>query len=185
MTRLLDHIKQVFNFKNLRNLFLIYKNLFYIFLTVSISSLVYTFNALILNFGVVWSFLSQGEFSTAMNISKTLITGFPGSTSSAVLFLIIVMSVLSGVLFSLVVFSLTNSDKKPGTETGALGSVLVASGVSGCAVCATGAVSLAGIAFSLSFLPFNGVELNVLTVFILFYAVFWYIDTVINEKCSL
>ncbi len=122
------------------------------------SFFVFSFNAAIRNYRLLFS-----EFSISLLFN--LIIGVH-STMSAISFLfLIVISMLSGIVFSLSLFLL----KRQITYSAGIGlsGIITSILTPACSSCALGLAGILGISGFLSVLPFKGLELGVLGILIL------------------
>lgn len=137
--------------------------------------------AIISNFGLVWSLFSGGNFSAAFSAAVNLVLGFPGSVEFYGLFLTVLISFLIGVNISLVLENILSGSFAL-DDSGSLLGFFVAPFASICSVCVTG-IAFAGFSISLGFLPFGGLSLSVLSVFLLIGSAFWIIEKE-NNVCQ-
>ena len=148
----------------------VFSNFRYFLLAIGIASGFYLFNVIILNFKNFTSVYPVfGLFGTlkfffisAMGLKSVI--KFHSYVS------LIIISFLIGFLFSLLVYktSLGNSgsDKKTGLF-GGIG-IFLAALAPGCAACGIGLASVLGISAGvLSFLPYEGLELSIVSIIIL------------------
>ena len=102
----------------------------------------------------------------------------------ATFLLILILSLLFGVYFSLIIFkfSLSMSMGKQGFA-GIIGSLVGAFGV-GCPTCGAFLFALIGAPLALMYLPFNGIELQILGILILILSLF-FVTKSLNGKCRI
>lgn len=157
--------------ENYHHLITVFQNWRYSILLLIIAFSFYAFNALLLNYRIVFSALKTkglGVFS----LYWSLIIGYKNTIAFHSFFTLVIISVLFGILFSLILYkTLRFSEKK---HPGFLGGLGIFLGVlaPGCAACGIGVFSLFGFgAAFITFLPFNGLELSLLAIAILTYAI--------------
>lgn len=120
--------------------------------------------ALTTNFTLIQSYLASLNFQALMSLLPSLIAGYPPTVSTAVF----TMTVITATLIGLNIALLSRVMTAQGATGGLAGSFLGLS-VSGCAACTTGVISLAGASIGLGFLPYNGLELNIISILLLGY----------------
>ena len=140
---------------------------------VGIASLTsYFLLAIMANSSIVSSYFFELNFSVLISLIPSLVAGYHNATATFVLLTTIATSVLVGINMAL----LTQVITKEGA-TGGLTGTLLSMTVSGCAACTTGVISLAGTSIGVSFLPYNGLEINILGISLLGYTALY-----ISEK---
>lgn len=98
------------------------------------------------------------------------VRGYSSTITVASVITLLTISVLFGILFSLILYKTLLFRSNDSGKTGVLATIGVFLGVlaPGCAACGIGLFSLFGLsAAALSFLPFDGLELSILAIFIL------------------
>lgn len=145
--------------------------------TIIASIIAYSLLAIISNFGLVWNFLRSGSFDVAFSTAASLVLGFPGSVEFYGFALTILISFLIGINISLVLENILSGNFTLDDSSSLFG-LVVAPFASICSVCVTG-IAFAGFSISLGFLPFEGLSLSVLSVFLLIGSAFWIIK---NDK---
>jgi len=161
---------------SLQNLSTVFSYKPYLLLTVLIAVLYYAFNAFIGNASIIFSSFSSYGFSEAALIYITLFLGYASTIKLSSFITLISISILFGVLFSLLIYRahVMKSVRNNNTKMGFLGSLGVFMGAiaPGCAACGLGIFPLLGIsAASLTFLPFGGLELSIIAIIILVFTV--------------
>ncbi|MBI4017691.1 MAG: hypothetical protein HY366_01970 [Candidatus Aenigmarchaeota archaeon] len=137
-------------------------------------ALVVAFYIFLTNVPLFAQAISSGyPLSTIINLMAALVKGIEQSAGFATAVTIFVSAVLVGVNASLLVYRVRNFgfSTKQGSST-LSGFVLGAFGA-GCPACATGALSLAGVAGGLAALPFQGWELRLLSFALLVMPIYW------------
>lgn len=132
----------------------------------------YSILALVSNYSLISTYLFTFNLSVLSSLIPSLVLGYPYSVESTIFWSTIVTAVLIGLNFSLLTQVLTAE----GATGGFTGSLLGLT-VSGCAACTTGVITLAGASIGLGFLPYNGLEFNILGIALLGYTALY-----ISEK---
>jgi len=120
--------------------------------------------AIAANSSLVSSYLFELNFPVLFSLIPSLVAGYHNATASLVVITTVTTSVLVGINMALLSQVMT----KEGATGGLAGTVLSMT-VSGCAACTTGVISLAGASIGVSFLPYNGLEINMLGIGLLGY----------------
>ncbi len=143
---------------------------FFIFLgaTIIIFSLLYYFMV---------ATVANNSFKTALMMSGV-------NYIYAAFLLILILSLLFGIYFSLVIFKLSFSMSigKQGIA-GSIGSLVGAFGV-GCPTCGAFLFALIGAPLALMYLPFRGIELQIIGIFILVISIY-FTGKSINSNCGI
>ena len=104
----------------------------------------------------------------------TLFFGFKETILFHSFISLIVISVLFGLLFSLFAYKIAIGQKSDGKEIGLFGGIgiFLAALAPGCAACGVGLASVLGIGVGiLSFLPYDGFELSLVSIGILSFSI--------------
>lgn len=106
------------------------------------------------SFQLISSYLT--DFSMLYELLPGLIANYQGTVHTSTYMLLITTSILIGANMALLLQTLSFEGiaAAPGTILGFA--------VTGCASCTTGVVSIAGASVGLGFLPYNGLEVNML-----------------------
>jgi len=161
-----------------KGLFSVWKKVFsnwkYVALTIIIALVFYSLNVFIASYGSLISLYSKLGFLGSIKLFFDFFIGFKSTTFTAVFISLIALSILLGMLFSLIAYK-TKMIKSAYRKTG----FFVTSGIflgvlaPGCAACGVGLLSLFGIsAATLTFLPYDGLELSAISAVILLVLVF-------------
>ena len=163
---------------NSKEFFSVWKKVFsnwkYITLTIIIALVFYSLNVFIKSYDSLSSLYSQIGLLGSIKLFFTFFIGFRSTTFLSVFISIILISVLLGILFGLIAYK-TKMIKSISGKTGFFATTGIFLGVlaPGCAACGIGLLSLFGIsAATLTFLPYNGLELSALSSTILLVLVF-------------
>ena len=152
----------------------IFSNRKYITLTVIIALIFYSLNVFISDYKSIISFYSQVGFFGSIKLFFAFFVGFKSTTFLSVFITLIILSILLGVLFSLIAYK-TKMIKSISGKTGGFTTAGIFLGIiaPGCAACGVGLLSVFGIgAATLAFLPFGGLELSALASVILLVLIF-------------
>jgi len=153
----------------LRELRFVWKNVFskqkYIALSIIVSILFFLANAIIVQ-------LSLGNFKLKEAIYSPLTLYYFTTTLS--FYSTITISLLTGVLLSLIVFKAKNMDSSNLTKANLISSIGVFLGalVPGCAACGVGIISFLGLTSALFYLPFKGTEISIAAILIILFAIY-------------
>ena len=156
----------------------IYGNWKYVLALVLISGFFYSLSALIQNhsYRVIIENYSLLGFLGSVKFFFTLLIGFHATVYMTSFVSIILISLLSGMLFTLIFYKTRASIKHSSKKTNSFAAVGVFMGlaVPGCAACSVGLLTLIGVSAAfLGSLPFEGLELSVLAVLVLAVSVFY------------
>jgi hypothetical protein len=142
-------------------------------LAVFVALLFYSLNVFINNWTTFFSFYSALGFFGTGKLFFTLLFGFGNTIRLSSYLSLLVTSVFFGLLFSLVVYKV-NILKVALGSAGIFASLGIFLGalVPGCVACGVGLLSLLGLSAAfLTFLPLQGLELSILSIFILSFAI--------------
>ncbi len=97
--------------------------------------------------------------------------GLTGNIIHATVILVLI-SILIGITFSLMVFKIRSRGKLKGniSKSGTLGAVIGVA-LPTCVPCGLGLLSVLGLGSAVAFLPFQGTELGILSIILLLYAI--------------
>ena len=152
----------------------VFSNWKYVASTIIIALVFYSLNVFISNYKSLISFYSQVGLLGTIKLFFTFFIGFRSTTFLTVYISLIALSILLGMLFSLIAYK-TKMIKSISRKTGFFATTGIFLGIlaPGCAACGIGLLSLFGIgAATLSFLPFKGLELSAISSVILLILVF-------------
>lgn len=158
-----------------RNLSIVFRRPKYVFLSVVIAILFYVFNVLIANFRTIIDYSKSFGFFGSLKIYYLLILGFRETVVFHSYISLVIISILFGILFSLIFYKTMVVRSIGNSKTTLLATIGIFLGVlaPGCAVCGLGLLPLLGIgAVSLRFLPYDGLELSILSIIILLVAIY-------------
>ena len=150
----------------------VFKNKNYILITLLVAILFYSLNAIISGFPEIISFYSSYSFLNALKLTFLNILGFRYKILSSSLVSLTIISVLFGILISLLTYKTKNVKKYSNSKLGPLATAGIFLGViaPGCASCGIGIASVLGLGAFLTFLPYKGIELSVLSIILLLIA---------------
>lgn len=160
------------------NIFYVWKKVFgnwrYFLLVIIIAFLFYEFNVLISSWKTIVSFYSSLGFFGVIKLIFILSWGFGGTILYHSYISLIIISLMFGVLFSLIgfkIFAKTGQSSKGVGFFGGLG-VFLGALVPGCAACGIGLAGVLGLSTAfVTFLPYEGLELSILAIGILGFAI--------------
>ena len=164
--------------KGIKELLSVWKNVFgnwkYITLAAVIGLVFYSINVLIANFSLIIYFYKENGLIQMFKFFSNLFLGFKETILFSSFIILISISVLLGILFSLIAYR-TIIIKNVAGEIGILATAGIFLGilVPGCAACGIGLLSLFGVSAAvLTFLPFKGLEISFLAIGILGFSIF-------------
>ena len=140
----------------------VFKNWKYPVIGLLIALFFYVLNVLIAGWRSLVGFYSANGLAKTLNLFYVMFVGFKDTLTLSSFISLVVISILLGMLFSMLIykahFNLAFSDKRLGVF-GGIGAFLAAF-VPSCAACGIGVASVLGIsAGALAFLPYDGIEL--------------------------
>jgi len=163
---------------NLTEITIVWKKVFrnwkYVVLTVFIAFSFYSINAIISNWKTLPAIYSSIGFFGTIEIFLILLWGFGSTIKLHSYVSLILVSILFGLLFSLIAYKTTRIKTTTG-KVGVFASVGIFIGAlaPGCAACGVGLLSLFGLSAAfITLLPFDGLELSILSIGILSFSVF-------------
>jgi len=168
------------NMKSLQNikeaLEEVYNRKMYYLYTFLVAGLMFTINALLRNYKLLFPNFSLSLFFT-------LLTGFPSTIPLASLINLIIISLLSGIVAAMSVFLVKRqiSTRAYAGFTSLLTGVLAPA----CPSCALGLLTLLGLEVFLTILPFKGVELGVLAVMVLLFSLAYLSEKIVTKVCKI
>lgn len=180
--------------KGLKQIFETWKKIFskirYLLLVIVIALIFYLTNVLIASWKTILSIYSISGFFESLKMFFNLSLGFANTIDLYSYVSLVVISILLGMLFSLIAYRTTMSlkvmDKK---STGIFASTGIFLGVlvPGCAACGMGILSALGFGvIAVNFLPFKGLEISALSILVLGFSIFKITDKISNgNSCSI
>lgn len=153
----------------------VFGNWKYSLIALFIAVFFYFLNVLIAGWRSLTDFGAINGSIKTLNFLWVLFIGFKETLTLTSFVSLIIISILLGMLFSMLIykanFNMAFSDKNLGLF-GGVGAFLAAF-VPGCAACGVGIASIFGIsAGALAFLPYDGIELSLLAIIILGITIF-------------
>ena len=152
----------------------VFSNWKYLTVTIIIALVFYSLNVLISNWSSLTGFYSTLGFFQTITFFFILFLGFKETIMFHSFVSLIVISILIGMLFSLVGYKINIGRGSVGKNVGLFGGIglFLAAFAPGCAACGVGLTSVFGIgAGVLSFLPYNGFELSLASIGILVFTI--------------
>jgi len=152
----------------------VFSNWRYIALTIIIALGFYSLNVFISDYKSFVSLYSKLGLLGSIKLFFNFFVGFKSTTFLYVFISLIALSILLGMLFSLIAYK-TKMIRSVSGKTGVFTSAGIFLGIvaPGCAACGVGILSLLGVsAATLAFLPFKGLELSAISAVILLILVF-------------
>jgi hypothetical protein len=153
----------------------VFSNWKYLLLTIIIATIFYSLNVFTSSYSSIISFYNATNFLSTLGLFFELFLGFQNTTVLHSFVSLIIISILFGILFSLIIYKTKMIKNIEKGKTGFLASVGIFLGIlaPGCAACGIGLLSVFGIgAATLSLLPFDGLEISILSILILGFVTF-------------
>ena len=153
----------------------IFSNWKYLLLLFFISFSFYSFNVLINSWSSLTNFYSLTGFSQTLKFFFILSFGFFNTIKIHSYVSLIIVSILLGILFSLITYKVSAGSVSKSRKAGVFGSVgvFLAALAPGCAACGIGLLSVLGLSATvLTVLPFEGLELSIISIGILSFSIF-------------
>ena len=148
----------------------IFTNWRYLIITLIIALAFYSINVLVSSWRSLIGFYSTLGFFQTIKFFFILFFGFKETIMFHSFISLIIISILFGMLFSLVEYKVRIGQGTGGKKVGLFGGIglFLAAFAPGCAACGVGLASALGIgAGALSFLPYGGFELSIASIGIL------------------
>jgi len=152
--------------QTVRNELFSFKSFFWILLS---SFIYFAFSTLILNYRLVFQTLT-GDYSLIYKLTliSNLLAGAWTAFSNIDFLLVIITSILVGLNVLLVTKTITKlKSQRSKLSLSVGGSTILGIVVTGCSSCGFSVLSLLGLSASLSFIPFGGMGLHLLAIFLL------------------
>ncbi|MDP4038958.1 MAG: hypothetical protein Q8P57_00025 [Candidatus Pacearchaeota archaeon] len=162
----------------------IFKNKRYIVLSLSVAILFYLLNAVISDIFSIKSFYSNYKFLFALKLTYLDILGFHNRILTHSFVSLIIISILFGILVSLLTYKTSKNLSERKNKSGFIASAGIFLGVlaPGCITCGVGLASLLGLGAFLTFLPYEGLELSLLSIILLLFANYKVSKTLLNNN---
>jgi hypothetical protein len=143
----------------------------YTLLALFIALAFYLLNAGISNFSNLYYYLKDSGFLATIQFFFILLSGFHRTMTMSSTVTLIILSVMTGVLLSLMAYKFRTFAEAE--RVGLLSGIGLFLGflVPGCAACGIGLAAALGLGASFATLPFKGLELSVLAIVILGFAI--------------
>jgi len=152
----------------------VYSNWKYVVLTLVVAFVFYSINATINNWGILSSvYPTLGTMGT-LKLFFILTWGFGETIKLHSYVSLVIVSILFGFLFSLISYK-TIMIKSTTGRVGVIATVGIFLGAlaPGCAACGVGLLSVLGLSAAfITYLPYEGLELSILSILILSFSVF-------------
>ena len=151
----------------------IFGNWKYSAIAIGVFLLFYSFNVVTNSFLNLKSFYDSYGFLTTLKFFKIISLNFYSTIKLHSFISLLIVGALIGILSSMMIYKVKNS-QSTNAKTGLLASTgaFLATFTPGCAACGIGLASLLGIGgAALSLLPYEGLELSILAILILGFAV--------------
>lgn len=162
---------------------LVFGRPFYSGLALTVAILTFSLFVFLTNIPLIAQAIRSYSLLAVMGILGALIVGIDMSAGHTTVALMATVAIMVGMNISLLVFKLArlrrSSYKEGGTSlAGIVGGVLGA----GCPACATGLLASLGVSGGLAIFPFRGLEIKLLSVFILALSQYWLLASIADCK---
>ncbi|PIN89941.1 hypothetical protein COU60_02510 [Candidatus Pacearchaeota archaeon CG10_big_fil_rev_8_21_14_0_10_34_76] len=151
----------------------VFMNWKYPLLTTTLAVFFYLVNVVISNWKILFSFYPEFGFLKTINLFFSLVIGFGATLKLSSYMSLLIISVLFGMLFSLITYKtliIKTTSGKSGVFV--VGGIFLGMIAPGCAACGVGSLSLFGLSSAfLVFLPLGGLEISLLAIGILFFSI--------------
>lgn len=148
----------------------------YYLYTILAASLMFTINALLRNYKLLF-------LNFSFSLFFIFLVGFPSTIPLSSLINLIIISLLSGIVVAMSVF-LVRRQISMEAYTG-FASLLTGVLAPACPSCALGLLTLLGLGSFLAILPFKGAELGVLAIIVLFFSLTYLSKKIITIVCKI
>jgi len=152
----------------------VFGNWKYALCAIIIALVFYSINVIVPSWRSLIAFYHSTSFLASLKFFYTLFVGFKETIEFHSFISTVVISLMLGILFSLIFFK-SKAGVTSGKKRGLLGGLGIFLGVfaPGCAACGVGLASVLGVgAGVIAVLPFDGLELSVLAIIVLAIAIF-------------
>ncbi|MBI2661953.1 hypothetical protein HYX11_00665 [Candidatus Woesearchaeota archaeon] len=153
----------------------VYTSKKYFLVTLLVVIVIFLFNTLVSNYGIIFS-----EFSFSFFFS--LLKGTLASMTTFSILLLIIMSVLAGIITAMTIY-LVKRQVKGTLRTSS--SIIVSLITPSCPSCAMGLLSVLGLSGFLAVLPFKGLELGFLGIGLLGVSTIYLSKKITTKTCSI
>jgi len=164
----------------------VFSKIKYVMLALVFGFLFYFLNFLISAFGNISSFYKARGFSGIIPFTYTIFINFKESILFSSFISIIILSFLTGILFSLILYKISLRRKVSSN-----GNILSLTGMflgifaPGCVACGLGLVTFFGLAASFATLPLKGLEISILAMIILTVSILRFSYSLYDDTCSI
>lgn len=168
---------------NLKEVFLRVK---YVLLALAFGFLFYLLNFFITASGNILSFYRAQGVSKIIPFTYNLFVSFKGSILLSSFISMIVLSLLTGILFTLILYKI-NLRKRISEKNGFLAGAGMFLGIfaPGCAACGLGLAAFFGLTASFATLPLKGLEISIFAGMIMIISIFRFSYTLSDNACRI
>jgi hypothetical protein len=152
----------------------VFGNWNYSLLALVIAGFFYIFNALLNNITNIWDFVKTLGVKQTLIYVGNLIIGFKATLLDHSFYNVIALSLLTGILISLMAYKYKMTSMPIKKKDGVFGGFVafLAFIVPGCASCGIGLLALLGLGSALASLPFGGQEVTILATVLMIFVIF-------------
>ena len=172
--------------KSLTSLGRVFSKIKYVILALVFGFLFYLLNFIITALDNITSFYRIQGLTEIAKFTYTLFINFKGGILLSSFISMIVLSFLTGLLFSLVLYKV-NLRKNISSDTSILGGIgmFLSIFAPGCAACGLGLAAFFGLTAGLATLPLKGLEISILAMIILIISIFKFSYNLFDDACSI
>ncbi len=158
--------------ESLQSILSVVSRLKYLAILLVVSFIFFSFGVIPRNISLLFSLLGKTTILEYFNVVLSLYHGWFNETLLVSIIILITISILVGVTISLMVFKI-NSRKKFSSSASKSGSAGIILGilVPACIPCGMGLLSLLGLSSLLFFLPYQGLEIGIVSIAFLLYSI--------------
>ncbi|MDO8508156.1 MAG: hypothetical protein Q7S27_00560 [Nanoarchaeota archaeon] len=158
----------------LKHIVKVFSNIKYVLLALVVAVMFYSLNVFIANYRAIIDFYSILGFIGSIKLFISLMIGFRDIIKISSFVSVLIISLMLGMLSSLIFYKVKIiGGKDKGTGLFSSLGILLGAFAPGCAACGIGLASALGVSsVFLAVLPFDGLELSILSIVILSIAIF-------------
>lgn len=153
--------------------------------TIFITFLFYSGYALARNFSILQEYATSGDLTLAMSLIPGLVSDFNNTVNNEGLVFASTIAILVGLNATIAIFRLLELSELDRRSVGSLGGLFVAFLAPACSACAAGVVGVAGSTSLFALLPLGGLEVRVLSVVLLLWALYYTTSQIGRKACKI
>ena len=153
--------------------------------TALISFLFYSIYALARNSSILRQYATSGDPILALSLIPSLVSDFGKTVNTEGLLFASTIAILVGLNITTVIFRLSELSELDRKSAGSLGGLFVAFLAPACTVCAAGVVGVAGSTSLFALLPLGGLEIRILSIILLLWALYYITSQIGRKACKI